>query len=333
MRPGCFNALIACALLSGVAIGQGVGPKPSQAAGLPAVAAVQPATAGPPLPQIESCVGHLDPQLDIGYDRIAARCPELARQLDSGAWAPWLPRGWKESGNDLSAGGLRELRELVDRESAASVSARVPDVRRLKSVLAELGGANGESRWSRFKSWLRSILEAREQPPDEGWFARNVAHLGFSQSLRQLIAYAALIAVVLLAVAIVVNEARAAGILPKRGAMVLQARASPRASVPGMTWSHIEKAPLGDRLRLLLELVVRRLSERGYLPAAGAMTVREVARAARLPEVDDRKRLADLALAAERVRYSAHEPHSADLDGPVARGRELLDRLDAGEPG
>src|SRR5262249_22447661 len=62
------------------------------------------------IPNIDACVARLDPQLDIGYDRIAARCPDLMRQLETGAWAPWLPRGWKEPGNDLSVGSLKEFR-------------------------------------------------------------------------------------------------------------------------------------------------------------------------------------------------------------------------------
>src|SRR5438128_7099732 len=102
IRHGCSSALIACVLINGAAIAQ-----------------EQPQTMAQ-LPALDACLGRLDPELDIGYDRIAARCPELAKQLDHGAWAPWLPRGWKEPGNDLSAGGLRELRELVERESAAS---------------------------------------------------------------------------------------------------------------------------------------------------------------------------------------------------------------------
>jgi hypothetical protein len=51
-----------------------------------------------------------------------------------------------------------------------------------------------------------------------------------------------------------------------------------------------------------------------------------------LPEPDDRARLSDLALVAERVRYSARDLESATLDESVARGRELLDRLDASTP-
>jgi hypothetical protein len=84
---------------------------------------------------------------------------------------------------------------------------------------------------------------------------------------------------------------------------------------------------------LLLELIARRLIDRGYLPPAGALTVRELTSAARLPEPDDRTRLSELALTAERVRYSAGELDSEALDRSVARGRELLERLDASSPG
>src|SRR5260370_22333931 len=118
MRRRCLNALVACALINGSAGVEG------------AVGA----------PDINTCVSRLDPQLDIGYDRIAARCPDLMRQLDGGAWAPWLPRGWQEAGNDLSAGGLREFRQLVDRESGAGdMTATVsPDVRNLQPILTAL---------------------------------------------------------------------------------------------------------------------------------------------------------------------------------------------------
>src|SRR4051812_46009206 len=128
------------------------------------------------IPNIDACVARLDPQLDIGYDRIATRCPDLMRQLETGAWAPWLPRGWKEPGNDLSVGSLKEFRELVDRESAprGSNRATVPDVRNLKPILSALAGSRDDSGWSRFKSWLHSVFEQREQPTAESWFARLV---------------------------------------------------------------------------------------------------------------------------------------------------------------
>ena len=170
------------------------------------------------MPNIDSCVARLDPQLDIGYDRIAARCPDLMRQLETGAWASWLPRGWKEPGNDLSAGSLKEFRELVDRESGTREAnpATAPNVHSLQPILTALAGSRDATGWSRFKSWLRSVLERREQPTAESWFSQMVAHVGISQSVIRLITYAALAAVVVLAAAIVVNELRTAGLFGRR---------------------------------------------------------------------------------------------------------------------
>src|SRR6267142_7225140 len=136
-QSGLLSALIAFVLVNGVAIGQG------QLAVAGQSGAVQSSTDAQ-LPALDACISRLDPELDIGYDRIAARCPELAKQLDHGAWAPWLPRGWKEPGNDLSAGGLREFRELVQRESEASAAQGAPDIRHLKGVLDGLAGPNTE---------------------------------------------------------------------------------------------------------------------------------------------------------------------------------------------
>jgi hypothetical protein len=281
------------------------------------------------LPDLDSCVRRLDPQVDIGYDRIASRCPELARQLEQGAWSAWLPRGWKEPGNDLSAGGLSELRELIRRESAAAPSTRAPDVQRLKAVLATLGG-NGDSWWGRFKTWLRSILENRQQPADENWFSRLVSHVGFSQSVIDLIVYATLAVVVVLAGVIVVNELRNAGLLPKRGGGARMRGRATDIGEPQLQWRDVECAPVSEQPRLLLGLIVRRLSERGSLPPSGALTVRELTHAAQLPESDDKARLSDLALAAERLRYSAQDVASESLRAALARGKELLDRLEAG---
>src|SRR5690606_33404911 len=68
------------------------------------------------LEALNECIPRLDSQLDVGFERISARCPNLAGQLEATGWSAWLPAGWKERGNDLSAGSLRELRVLIRRE-------------------------------------------------------------------------------------------------------------------------------------------------------------------------------------------------------------------------
>src|SRR5262249_29160448 len=98
-----FRALM---ILAAGAIGAGtVGPPPAHAGARPAEAA-QP---DPALRTLDDCIQRLDPVQDVGYSRIAERCPELAPALAASAWAAWLPHDWDRPGNELSAGGLTEL--------------------------------------------------------------------------------------------------------------------------------------------------------------------------------------------------------------------------------
>src|SRR5262249_32636411 len=69
---------------------------------------------------INDCLKRLNPEIDIGYERISARCPDLARRIDASGGSIWLPREWQRPGNDLSAGGLRQLGELLAGDAAAA---------------------------------------------------------------------------------------------------------------------------------------------------------------------------------------------------------------------
>ena len=92
-------------------------------------------------------------------------------------------------------------------------------------------------------------------------------------------------------------------------------------------WSAIQSAPGRERPRLLLELIAARLMELDRLPPAGGFTVRELLQQARLSQVEDRALLTDVALAAERVRFSGEPMPTASLETVVERGRRLLERL------
>ena len=55
----------------------------------------------------------------------------------------------------------------------------------------------------------------------------------------------------------------------------------------------------------------------------------ELARAAQLADAEDRSRLLEVALAAERLRYARELAPPAGLAPVIERGRELLERLGA----
>src|SRR5688572_2705019 len=168
---------------------------------------------------IGSCIQRLDPTQDIGYDRIAARCPDLARVLERSGFEQWLPQGWKEARNNLSAGSLTELASVVERESATRAGARTPRVERLNEVLAGLGKQReeGAGPWARCKRWLRNLVERPDGRTRDGWFDRMGSRVGISDAIAEIVTYVSLGAMVVLALVVVLNEMKAAGLLGRRG--------------------------------------------------------------------------------------------------------------------
>jgi hypothetical protein len=279
---------------------------------------------------IDACIGRLDPLSDIGFEKIAARCPDLAPTLERTGWAAWLPEGWKDSRNDLSPGSLTELRTLVEAELRNKTVARAPRVERLEEILSGLGSAGAErgGLWARFKQWVRSVFTPGEEENDSSWLDRMIGRGGLSQTVVELITYVALGLIVLLAALIVVNEVRASGVLRAREKRDRQAEAELQGALRmNVTWQDVDRAPLLDKPRLLLEMVASRLVALGQLPPAAALTVREITQAAQLPNDEDRARLAQLALVAERVRYAPESLASSGLESAVDDGRLLLSSL------
>jgi len=279
---------------------------------------------------IDACLAQLDRGLDVGYQRIAARCPDLAPSLMQSQWAAWLPRDWNQPQNLLSADGLMELRTLLTREPASAPEGRAPRVARVAAVLATLTQADRPRGgwWARFRQWLREALTPPPQRADPGWLRRMIADLGLSQAVLEGIVWGALVLVMALAGAVVVNELRVAGVLAGWRTAPRDARTAPGRAA-AVTLQDLEHASLLRQPTLLLELITVRLAEQDRLPPARALTVHELTRAARLPEESDRERLRELAAACERVRFSGREPAREALAAALARGRELLAALDA----
>ena len=275
---------------------------------------------------VEACISRLDLQTDIGYERIAARCPDLMRQLERSDWAAWLPSQWNEPGNDLSAGGLKELAELGTRETAIASRGAIPDVRGVPAVVTRLA-PRSEGVWERFKAWLRSLTESRQREPAESWYSRLLSGVATSEATLELTSYLALACVVALAGMIVLGEMHSAGLLARRDTTAHAGRVARAVQPPQpLSWSDFENAAWDEQPRVLLDMLVNRLGERQDLPPASALTVRELARAARMGEAD-RSRLLDLALTTERLRYSTQSVKREELQGPLAGGRALLRRL------
>lgn len=286
---------------------------------------------------IDNCLKRLDPQTDIGYERLSARCPDLKRRVDESGWAAWLPQDWQSPGNDLSAGSLRELRASVSRELATRTGARELPLTSLQPVLERLGEVDRKrgSALARFQGWLREVLDRRDEPSSDGWLARLLSRMSVSDAVARVISWACLAVVVVLAGVIVGNEFRVAGVLARWRRKIDEGdvAGAPGRGLRALSWSDVQAAALADRPRLLLQLIAARLVEKGLLPQAGGLTVREMLQQARLADTADGALLADVALAAERAAF-ADEPVSPEgVETVLEQGRRLLWRIGEGSGG
>jgi hypothetical protein len=285
-----------------------------------------------PLRAIDECVTRLDSELDVGYARIAARCPELASTLSESTFAPWLPADWKRPDNELSAAGLSELRAQLARESSPRAEEHdAPRSERVRAVLATLARSEqdaGRSWWRRLKDWLRGLIAAHPQA-EEGWLRRWWAQIKLSTSTTELLGWAALAVVVALAAGIIINELRIAGLLRRGPHRLRTPLAEPPGSNAAALLADIERAAPEEQPALLLELIAARLAEQQRLPPARALTARELARAARLPAESSRGPLTELVAVCERVRFSAERVSSASLTAAVRSGGLLLAMLES----
>ncbi|MGP8034125.1 MAG: DUF4129 domain-containing protein [Steroidobacteraceae bacterium] len=297
---------------------------------LAAAPAVAPAAAAhDPLQVIDGCLRQLDPELDVGFEKIAARCPELAPSLAHSPWSAWLPSDWDKAHNGLAAGGLRELRALIVAESARPAAARAPDVSHVAAVLGTLAtpAPRHDSWWQRVKAWLHEMLTARGSAAGRSWLSQLVEALGQHGPWFG-IAIGALALVALLAATLLLGGLRGAGLLRWRRPASARGAAA-QAGERIAPWRLIEMAAPLERPRLLLELIAVRLAEQDRLPPARALTVHELLRAAQLADADDRARLAELTAACERLRFSGRRLPAHELSVALERGRELLDGLGA----
>ena len=295
---------------------------------LVAAAAGGAAAAADALGAIDTCIGRLDVDTDIGFERIAARCPEIALRLQASDWAAWLPMGWKDDYNNLSARSLAALRMVVARELLLRSSARTPQVALVRPILAQLAARNPEPLgwWERMRSWLRALFAP--EPQNYGnWVDRLIGRVSLPEAVLGFLAYATLALVVGLAGYIVVNEWRASGPQRRRSGSRGAQRPDHPQPMRGLSWHDVERAAPSEQPRVLLELIAARLTAARRLPASAALTVRELTRAAELSDSADRERLDEVAFASEKLRFSTAAPTAAGIARALARGRELFERL------
>lgn len=282
----------------------------------------------PALRVVEACRARLDASADVGIERIQKRCPELLPALAKAAWRDLLPQTLRERREEITAGSLRALEELVRQSGAGATLREAPSREKLEPVLAELGtkGQQGATRWERFKRWIKEKLEKRKDDDETSALERWSRQFQTSEGIAQAITYLGYFMVGVLVVLVIGSELRAAGLFG--ATRRARARSDPAAQWRGrLVLSDVAAAPLADRPGMLLRLLGEALTRAERLPAAEGLTSAAIVRSASLDSEQERAELAQVATTADTVRYGNTTPSDDKLEGTVAAARTLLGKF------
>ncbi len=292
-------------------------------------------TTGPELvEQAELCLAGLFAGKDlVRRDQrlsIAEKCPALGSALFDAD----VPSGWVDSMQDgTTAAQLQDFSSLLKgAHNRSSVIRLKPDFDRLEIILAETLEERREyGLWERFLRWLSEKLEETQESQIGRLFERLAGALPPAW-LVEFIVKGALVLVLLLALAVVVNILRDEETKDWWRSMLGTRfrRPSRRNAVrtQGPSWSEIMALPPMKQVGAMLRLVIDDLSHRGLLAADRSRTNRELGRQLSHQHKAIAGLFSRFTRHAEPFLYGSRKPAQADLQ----QLREDARRLTISEP-
>jgi hypothetical protein len=297
---------------------------------LPAVAAKTAADAAG-LAAIERCVARLDPIADIGFERVAARCPELPAALDAASWSALLPPNWRTRGAALSRDGLIALAALVTERESARPERVMPDPQKIQQTLADVGAIvdDRSSLWERVKRWLRDVFARSQEGEREGMLRRMFGPIDVSEAISRALAYAGYALLVAFACFVVLQELRAAGLLDHRRRRQRTEVRQKIGAVARLELTDVMAAPLAERPGLLLRMLAEVWRTKLRPDPTSAMTATEFSELVRAAVPSAAAEVAALARTADAVRYGGRSVPDSDLSDATRGASALLEALRA----
>jgi hypothetical protein len=211
---------------------------------------------------------------------------------------------------------LRDLRALLGSYQGSPASVERFDFAALPELLArtlQVEPTPPLSWWQRIKNWLAQKLRGSDKS-DYRWLTEFLKSLDPPEWLADIILRASVAVVLLLALAVVVNELRAANLsswLQRRNRTQRASRVPATAGASRLAWKDVANLPPGQQPAALLRLVLQELVERGLLPddlslTNGEMLVRLGASArAHAPPFGELAAAADAVLFGDRAVAAA----------------------------
>lgn len=275
---------------------------------------------------LEECVRSLDPDV-IGLEDIEESCPDIRVALEELGLTDLVSENQL---GVLSRDGLNSLRALVSRyenepeREAIGADSLAPVLDSLRKPPVP---EQALSWFERLKRWLREVFNKQEaQSGADSWLSRWLDEHPLPEIVRWGLIYGSVALVVLLALAIVINEVRTAA----RGRRRKSALATAAVDLPGAAGSAVLNVDAGgERPSALLRMLIATLVKSGRLNGAHSLTHRELAKRARFDDSIQRESFQKIAQLAEREVFSGKDVASDDLGEALRVGRNLHAQLKA----
>lgn len=252
-------------------------------------------------------------------------CPGLARAVAEIPAAASLsqPLDLQTTPNQL-----RDLRALLGSYRSPPAGVERFDFAVLPELLArtlQVEPTPPLSWWQRFKNWLSQKLRGSDET-DYRWLTEFLKSLDPPEWLADLILRASVAVILLLALAVVVNELRAANLaswLQRRSRTQRASRVPAAAGAAGLTWKDVTNLPPGQQPAALLRLVLQALIERGLLPDDQSLTNREMLARLGAAARTHAAPFAELAAAADEVLFGNRVMVTAQL-APLQQAAQAI---------
>ena len=213
---------------------------------------------------------------------------------------------------------LRDLRALLGSFRSPPAGVERFDLAALPELLARTLEVEPEptvSWWQRFKDWLAQKLRGSRES-DYRWLTQFLKSLDPPEWLADLMLRTSVAVILLLALAVVVNELRTANLsswLQRRSRMQRAGRVPAAAGAAKLAWKDVTNLPPAQQPAALLRLVLQELIERGLLPDDQSLTNREMLARLGAAARAHAAAFAELAAAADEVLFGNRLVAAAQL--------------------
>jgi hypothetical protein len=258
----------------------------------------------------------------VGLAELDKDCPGLKAALTRSGVAPFLS---SKQSSELTYEGLEDLAQLRRRYQPGA-NQRTLNVGEIANIVRDLTHAQSARPLSlkeRFLRWLHEKLQRRQSSPADNWLSRWLREVSLPDKARELITYALIVAVVILALVVIVTELRAAGVLKRTKQKRHDAGIAGELRIAELTFADLDAAALRDKPSVMLQLILAALVKSGRLQSERSLTRRELIERVAFDEQSQRDRFRDIARGAEYARYASTGLNAQQIEMLLAQGRVM----------